>query len=99
LVLNIRKADILRPTKYNTYVIKGLPPGPIANPGREAILASVKPEQSKYLFFVSMNEGRHAFSETYKEHQEAVRKYQIDRQAREGKSWRQMQDSENPKKK
>lgn len=98
LVTNIRKADILRPTKYNTYVIKGLPPGPIANPGKEAILAAVSPQKSNYLYFVSMNEGRHTFSETYKQHEEAVKKYQIDRRAREGKSWRQMENSEIKKK-
>lgn len=87
---NIRKADILRPTRFNTYVIKGLPPGPISNPGKDALLAIFKPAQSNYLFFVSMNEGRHAFSETYQQHSEAVKKYQLDRKARQGKSWRDL---------
>lgn len=76
---NIRKVDILRPTKYNTYVIKGLPPGPIANPGRDALLAAVKPTVSEFLFFVSYNDGTHKFSKDYNEHAAAVRKYQMKR--------------------
>lgn len=74
---NIRKADILRPTRYNTYVIKGLPPGPIANPGRDALLAAVKPATSEFLYFVSFNDGTHKFSKDYSEHAAAVRKYQM----------------------
>lgn len=89
--INITREDLLTPTRYNTYVIPGLPPGPIANPGREALLAAVKPQLSGYLFFVSQNDGTHVFSEDYKGHQKAVQKFQLDRKAREGKSWRDLQ--------
>lgn len=88
MVSNIKKSDIMNKTPYNTYTIPGLPIGPIANPGKEAISAALKPEKTEYLYFVSMNEGRHYFSRTYQEHDEAVKKYQKDRRMREGKSWR-----------
>ena len=87
---NIRKSDILAKTPYNTYTVPALPIGPIANPGKEAIVAALKPEKTEYLFFVSMNEGRHYFSRSYQEHDEAVKKYQKDRRMREGKSWRNL---------
>lgn len=87
---NIRKKDILRPTPYNTYTVKGLPYGPIANPSKEALRAAVDPEKTDYLFFVSRNDGTHYFSKTDKEHLAAVRQYQLDRKAREGKSWRDL---------
>ena len=74
---NIRKPDILFDSPYNTYVVKGLPPNPIANPGRESLQAVFKPEKSDYLYFVSKNDGSHVFSKTYKEHEKAVYKYQI----------------------
>ncbi len=90
LEINITKADIARPTSYNTYVIKGLPPGPIANPGKEALLAAVKPVTSSYLYFVSHNDGTHQFSEDYKNHLQAVQKFQLDAKARQGKSWRDL---------
>lgn len=90
-VYNITKADILKPTRYNTYVIKGLPPGPIANPGKAALEAAVKPEKSEYLFFVSQNDGTHVFTSDYNSHSQAVKKFQVDRKAREGKSWRDLQ--------
>lgn len=89
---NISKADILRPSDYNTYVISGLPPGPISNPGKAALLAVFNPAQSPYLFFVSQNDGRHVFTETYADHQQQVQKYQMDPKAREGKSWRQLNE-------
>lgn len=87
---SIRKSDILAKDAYNTYTIKGLPIGPISNPGKEAIISAMKPEKSEYLYFVSMNEGRHYFSRTYQEHEEAVKKYQKDHRMREGKSWRNL---------
>lgn len=87
---DIKRADILRPTRYNTYVIEGLPPGPIANPGREALLAAAHPETSEYLYFVSQNNGTHVFSKTYEAHLKAVGKFQLDPKAREGKSWRDL---------
>ena len=87
---NIRKKDILNPTPYNTYTIRALPVGPIANPGREAIKAAMFPEQSEHLYFVSKNDGTHIFTSTYKDHQKAVRDFQLNRKAREGKSWRDL---------
>ena len=75
--LNIRKEDILSPSPYNTYVIQGLPPGPIAGFGRAALQAVFSPVKSDYLYFVSKNDGSHLFSKTYKEHNRAVYKYQI----------------------
>ena len=76
---NIRKSDILFDSSYNTYVVKGLPPNPIANPGKESLQAVFKPEKSDYLYFVSKNDGSHVFSKTYKEHEKAVYEYQIKR--------------------
>ncbi len=61
---------------YNTYQIRGLPPGPIASPGRAALAAVVEPAESDYLFFVSRNDGTHVFSKTYREHARAVDEYQ-----------------------
>ena len=74
---NIRKKDILFPSPYNTYTVKGLPPGPIANPGEKSLQAVFLPEKSDYLYFVSRNDGSHHFSKTYPEHKKAVYKYQI----------------------
>ena len=74
---NIRKKDILFNSPYNTYVVKGLPPGPIANPGRESLKAVFHPDSSDFFYFVSRNDGSHHFSKTYKEHKKAVFKYQI----------------------
>lgn len=87
---NITRADLSRPTKYNTYVITGLPPGPISNPGRDALLAAIIPAESDYLFFVSRNNGTHIFSSTYEDHAKAVRRFQLDPRARQGKSWRDL---------
>lgn len=89
-VYKITKADITGPTRYNTYVIKGLPPGPIGNPGKEALLAAVKPAKTDYLFFVSKNDGTHVFSQDYNAHSKAVKRLQQDPKAREGKSWRDL---------
>jgi len=61
---------------YNTYTHEGLPPGPIANPGRAALLAVLRPDASNYLYFVSKNDGTHQFSATVAEHEAAVTKYQ-----------------------
>jgi UPF0755 protein len=85
---DIKKADILRPTPFNTYTVPALPYGPIANPGRESMLAVVRPAKSEFLFFVSRNDGTHVFSKTYKEHNAAVQTWQKTRANREGRSWR-----------
>ena len=74
---NIRRRHLEdRSNPYNTYVIPGLPPGPIASPGRAALEAVLKPADSEYLFFVSRNDGTHVFSKTYREHVDAVSRYQ-----------------------
>jgi UPF0755 protein len=90
-VMSIGHEDIHRPTKYNTYVIRGLPPGPIANPGREAMLAAMNPANVNYLYFVSKNDGTHIFSVKYEDHAKAVHEYQKNALAREGHSWRELQ--------
>ena len=74
---NIRKKDILMPSEYNTYVIKGLPKGPIANPGFKSLQAVFQPAQTDYFYFVSRNNGSHDFSKTYEEHNRKVYEYQI----------------------
>jgi UPF0755 protein len=87
---NIRKADLLEFTPYNTYKIPALPHGPISNPSLEAIQAVLNPEQHEYLFFVSKNDGTHVFSKTYQEHVKAVDEFQRRADARKGKSWRDL---------
>jgi UPF0755 protein len=66
---------------YNTYQHAGLPPGPIANPGRDALTAVIRPAASAFLFFVSKNDGSHHFSATFEEHNRAVDRYQRSRPA------------------
>jgi UPF0755 protein len=73
---NIRKGDLDIDSPYNTYRRAGLPPGPIASPGREAIRAVVEPEATRDLYFVSRNDGSHHFSATLDEHSRAVNYYQ-----------------------
>ncbi len=73
---NLTKRHLLEKTPYNTYANFGLPPGPIANPGRAALKAAVEPANADYLYFVSMNNGAHHFSATLKEHNNAVNLYQ-----------------------
>lgn len=76
---NIRRADLRAETPYNTYVIDGLPPTPIALPGREAIHAALHPAEGDALYFVSRGDGSHYFSATLDEHNCAVRHYQLGR--------------------
>lgn len=85
---NIHRQDLLDPTPYNTYAVSGLPKGPISNPGRASIEAALYPSTSDFLYFVSKNDGTHVFSRTFEEHNQAVKKFQLDAKAREGKSWR-----------
>jgi len=70
----LMKSEIEQPTPYNTYVIDGLPPGPIANPGKASLEAVAKPARTKDLFFVADGTGGHVFSETYEQHQKNVAK-------------------------
>ena len=70
----LMKSEIEQPTPYNTYVIDGLPPGPIANPGKASLEAVAKPARTKDLFFVADGTGGHVFSETYDQHQKNVAK-------------------------
>lgn len=72
----ISRADLQKPSPYNTYVSAGLPPGPICNPGEAAILAAMNPETTDKLYFVSKNDGTHYFSATLQEHNRAVQQYQ-----------------------
>lgn len=71
----ITRKDLMRKTKYNTYVIKGLPPGPISSPGLKSIHAALNPAKVPYLYFVSNNDGTHNFSTTLSSHLNAVRAY------------------------
>lgn len=71
----LRQSELRRATPYNTYVIEGLPPGPIANPGRESIAAAMNPETTNLLFFVADGTGGHAFAETLEEHNANVAKW------------------------
>ncbi|MDR2340555.1 MAG: endolytic transglycosylase MltG [Deltaproteobacteria bacterium] len=73
---NLTRAHLETPHPYNTYVIQGLPPGPIASPGEDSISAVLNPAKSKYLYFVSKNDGTHHFSTTLAEHNKMVAQYQ-----------------------
>jgi len=70
----IKRSEIQQPSPYNTYVIDGLPPGPIANPGRASLEAAANPARTRDLFFVADGTGGHAFSDTYDQHQKNVAK-------------------------
>ena len=79
---NLRKSDLRKDTPYNTYLHRGLPPTPIAMPGNASILAALHPLAGDALFFVATGDGSHYFSATYREHQEAVARYQISGRSR-----------------
>jgi UPF0755 protein len=74
---NLTRRHLESPTPYNTYLIKGLPPGPIASPGKESLRAALFPAQSDYLYFVSKNNGNHQFSTNLADHNRAVHRYQL----------------------
>jgi UPF0755 protein len=74
---NIRASDLRLDTPYNTYTRRGLPPTPIAMPGRDAIAAALHPADTGALYFVSRGDGSHVFSKTFAEHDAAVVKYQL----------------------
>jgi len=71
----LRRSELDRVTPYNTYQIDGLPPTPIASPGRDAIMAVVNPEDTKFLYFVADGSGGHVFAETLQEHNQNVQKW------------------------
>lgn len=71
----IRRRHLDRESPYNTYLHKGLPPGPICNPGEKSLRAVVDPKQNPYLYFVSNNDGTHTFSASYDEHLQAVARF------------------------
>lgn len=73
---NLTKDDLRTPSPYNTYLNRGLPPTPICNPGLASIEAALYPADTDYLYFVARGDGTSVFSSNYREHQEAVRKYQ-----------------------
>ena len=81
---NLTRKDLRTKTPYNTYIIRGIPPGPIANPGLAAISAVLNPAEGNFFFFVSKNNGTHHFSQTLKEHNRAVRKFQKNRSKKQG---------------
>lgn len=70
----IKRSEIQQPSPYNTYIVDGLPPGPIANPGRASLEATANPARTRDLFFVADGSGGHAFTETYDQHQKNVAK-------------------------
>ena len=74
---NIRKDDLQIDSPYNTYRYPGLPPGPIAAPGRASIEAAAHPADVDYLYFVSRNDGTHAFARTLDEHNRNVQTFQL----------------------
>jgi UPF0755 protein len=77
----IRQSELVAETPYNTYVIEGLPPTPIANPGRESIMATADPENTRFLYFVADGSGGHAFAATLDEHNRNVAEWRrIERQ-------------------
>jgi UPF0755 protein len=75
---NIRKDDLSMDSPYNTYKYPGLPPGPIASPGKASLEAALMPADVPYLYFVSRNDGSHVFAKTLAEHASNVRKYQLE---------------------
>jgi UPF0755 protein len=79
---NLRRQHLSQKTAYNTYMIRGLPPTPIALPGQEAIHAALHPEEGDALYFVAKGDGSHQFSATLEEHNRAVQNYQVRRRVR-----------------
>jgi UPF0755 protein len=76
---DLRRVHLVRPSPYNSYLEKGLPPTPIALPGRDAVRAVLHPADGDSLYFVAKGDGSHHFSATLAEHNRAVRKYQLGR--------------------
>jgi UPF0755 protein len=71
----LRRSELSKKTDYNTYIIPGLPPGPIANPGKAAIVAALNPNETESLFFVADGTGGHVFASNLREHNANVAKW------------------------
>jgi UPF0755 protein len=82
----IMESEIRQPTPYNTYVIEGLPPGPIANPGRASLEAAANPARTKEIFFVADGGGGHVFAENYDQHQKNVDRLRVIERQQRGES-------------
>jgi UPF0755 protein len=89
----LRQSELRRETPWNTYVIDGLPPTPIANPGRLSIAAALDPDTTEYLFFVADGTGGHVFARTLAEHNENVAKWRAIEAQREAEG---VQEGTNP---
>lgn len=74
---DLKKKDLRDSSLYNTYMHKGLPPGPISNPSKNSIFAAAQPEEHEYLYFVAKDKCSHEFSTNYDDHMKAVKKYQL----------------------
>lgn len=93
----VTAAHLTRQSPYNTYHIKGLPPGPICNPGAKSLMAALYPEKVPYLYFVSNNDGTHRFSVTAEEHRKAVSNYhELKKKAAAEKSAADQGSSQSP---
>jgi len=79
---HLTRRDLQTPTPYNTYIEPGLPPGPIANPGRSSLVAALRPADVPYLYFVARDDGSHEFNSSLAEHNRAVNRYQRSRHGR-----------------
>jgi UPF0755 protein len=79
---NLTRKDLRTRTPYNTYMNRGIPPGPIANPGLASIEAALYPADTGYLFFVAKKDGTHYFSTNIKDHNRAVYRYQLRRRSK-----------------
>ena len=92
----IKRNEIEQPTPYNTYVIDGLPPGPIANPGRASLEAAANPARTKELFFVADGTGGHAFADNYEQHQKNVARLRVIEQQRSAAARRRSRRRRRP---
>jgi UPF0755 protein len=91
--MNITRADLQSTNNpYNTYTIPALPPGPISNPGKASLVAAVQPAKTNFIYFVSQNDGTSRFTENLSEHNRNVQETQLNSKAREGKSWRDLNE-------
>ena len=79
-ITKVTAQDLKRKSPYNTYLHKGLPPGPIANPGEGSILATLYPDNADYLFFVAQGDGSHFFSKDFRSHEKAIGRYRSNRE-------------------